>query len=99
MGSFYRLPWSDESYMGDFVATLKLFDKKGKGNIWIGGDFNLPHIDWKDEKILPGNHNVKISNMLIECIEDLSLTQTVEDPTRKDNILDLFFTTNPKLIK
>ena len=73
-------------------------DPNGKGNIWIGGDFNLPHIDWARVKHLPQNTNVKLSNRLIDCMNDLSMHQVIDQPTRKNNILDLFFSTNLTLV-
>ena len=77
---------------------MQQVDAKGKGNIWVGGDFNLPDIDWCDVKLLPGNDNVKLSNSLIDLMNDLALTQVVDHPTRKDSILDLFLTSNPTLV-
>ena len=96
--AFYRPPWSDDKYMEDFADALKNVDHKHKGNIWLGGDFNLPNIDWENENLLTGNTNPKLSNMLIDTANDLFLTQTVTSPTRMNNTLDLFFTTNPTLI-
>ena len=95
--AFYRPPGTDDKYMEDFVNTMKALEK-GKGNVWLGGDFNLPHINWKDNDILPGNVNSTQSRMLIDLADDLQLTQAVHIPTRENNILDLFFTSNPSLI-
>ena len=58
----------------------------------------MPDIDWCDVKLLPGNDNVKLSNSLIDLMNDLALTQVVDHPTRKDSILDLFLTSNPTLV-
>ena len=84
--------------MEDFIKTIKLLDPKGRGNLWIAGDFNLPQVDWINGKILSGNPNAKASSATIDLANDLFLTQIVDMPTRKNNILDLFFTTNPTLI-
>ena len=73
-------------------------DPHRNGNLWIGGDFNLPKIDWTHQKILSQNPSGKISTALLNLINDFSLTQVVDHPTRKENILDLFFTTNPTLV-
>ena len=48
--------------------TLEAVNNNGNKNIWLGGDFNLPQIDWDDMKTLPGNSNAKLSNMLIDCV-------------------------------
>ena len=45
IGCVYRPPWSDEEYMNDLGKVLDQIDPHHKGNIWIGGDFNLPKID------------------------------------------------------
>ena len=96
--NFYRPPWTDDSYFEDFIIAMQQVDAKGKGNIWVGGDFNLPDIDWSDVKLLPGNVNVNLSNSLIDLMNDMALTQVVDHPTRKNSILDLFFTSNPTLV-
>ena len=96
--NFYRPPWTDDSYFEDFINAMQQVDAKGKGNIWVGGDFNLPDIDWSDVKLLPGNVNVNLSNSLIDLMNDMALTQVVDHPTRKNSILDLFFTSNATLV-
>ena len=84
--------------MDERCKAIDQVDAKGKGNIWLGGDFNLPKVNLSDQQILPGNPNAKITSSLITCSNDHSLTQVVELSTRKANTLDLFFTTNPSLI-
>ena len=84
--------------MKDFERVVKHVDPHRNGNLWIGGDFNLPKIDWTHQKILPQNPSGKISTALLNLTNDFSLTQIVDHPTRKENILDLFFTTNPTLV-
>ena len=96
--NFYRPPWTDDSYFEDFIIAMQQVDANGKGNIWVGGDFNLPDIDWSDVKLLPGNVNVNLSNSLIDLMNDMALTQVVDHPTRKNSILDLFFTSNATLV-
>ena len=39
-----------------------------------------------------------INKLFLDLADDLGLTQTVNDPTRGDNILDLFFTNNINFI-
>ena len=67
-------------------------------NLWIAGDFNLPHIDWKNMCVTPGNSQATQSDLLLEYALDQALTQLVTEPTRKENILDLVFTTSPSLV-
>lgn len=63
-------------------------------NIIIGGDFNLPELQWH-------NRDVRLSDVNIDhqCIsfllQDCGLTQIVDAPTRGENCLDLLFTNLP----
>ena len=50
-------------------------------------DFNLPDVNWKT-KIASSARSTDILNSLL----GLSLQQVVEEPTRKEAILDLVFT-------
>ena len=94
----HRPPWKTDDYMEEVEKMMEQVDPQQKGRIWPGGDFNLPHIDWKDHQSLPPNQNIKISNILLNVTNDFSLVQVTQLPTRIDNILDLFFTSNPSLI-
>ena len=73
-------------------------DPQHSNNIWLGGDFNVPNVDWSDVMSTPNSPNTQLATKLIEVTNDRSLTQVVDLPTRKDNTLDLFFTSNPSLI-
>ena len=98
IGCFYRPPDSDENYMSDFISGLQKVNPKHDKNIWIGGDFNLPKVNWPDMCVLPGNPAIVQSELLINSALDHSLSQLASEPTRKDNILDLFFTSTPLLV-
>ena len=70
-------------------------------DIFMGGDFNLPLIDW--QKNQPGTGCSKdaklMFSMLSDFTDDLCLKQYVNESTHKDgNILDLFFTNNDSLV-
>ena len=58
--------------------------------IWIGGDLNLPGINWdtltSDSQRTPAQLSGRFFDMLQSC----NLQQMVDFTTRKDNILDLF---------
>ncbi len=59
----------------------------------IIGDFNCPNVDWN---LMHGDQEV---NRLVEMIDDAFLTQTVNQPTRENNIQDLVLVTDPDLIR
>ena len=56
---------------------------------WIGTICALP---------MTFNHP-SFYRQIAEVLNDSNLTQTVSLPTRESNIIDLFFTTNPTLVK
>ena len=63
----------------------------------IGGDFNLPGIDWTSYSVL-SHKDVQLSTTLIDCFLENCLSQAIKYPTRGQNILDLMFTSNPNLL-
>ncbi len=58
----------------------------------IIGNFNCPNVDWN---LMHGDQE---GNKLVEMVEAAFLTQTVNQPTREYNILDLVLVTDPDLI-
>ena len=69
-------------------------------NVWVLGDFNLPKLNWSDgsPESKPDCSLSKVYDTFLNTIEDYNFTQVVSEPTRQENILDLFLTTNPTLI-
>ena len=67
--------------------------------LMIGGDFNLPDIDWDMSVVPHGSARVGISNRFLEMASKHSLHQMVTIPTRNENILDLFLINKPGLVK
>ena len=65
----------------------------------MGGDFNLPDIDWSNSEIKGGRYSKTINQNILDTCDDNGLTQVVDEPTRGQNTLDIFFTSNPNLIK
>ena len=69
--------------------------------IILAGDFNLPHIDWENNTVKTGSNQVNHHQELIEIIEDSGMEQLHVQlkPSRENNILDLFLTNQPSLVK
>ena len=67
--------------------------------IILAGDFNLPHIDWENNTVKTGSNPVNHHQELIEIIEDSGMEQLQLKPSRENNILDLFLTNQPSLVK
>ena len=73
---------------------------KRNGHVWVCGDFNLPAIKWNDGAVVPlGSGDRQHHLRFTKTIMDFNLTQVVEISTRGDNILDLFLTNSPELVK
>ena len=69
-------------------------------NVWILGDFNLPKLTWPESvpEFRPDCSHRQVYDFFLNLIHGYNFTQVVSEPTRQDNILDLFLTTNPTLI-
>ena len=69
-------------------------------NVWVLGDFSLPNLNWPESlpAFKPDCSHKQVYDFFLSIINDFNFTQVVTEPTRQDNILDLFLTTNPTLI-
>jgi len=67
--------------------------------IWITGDMNLPNINWNLNSVTGNSYPQDISNSLIDEFNSGSFIQMAEQPTRGNNILDLFATNRPSLVQ
>ncbi|KAK4311194.1 hypothetical protein Pmani_017286 [Petrolisthes manimaculis] len=64
------------------------------------GDFNFPEIKWSEGTLSAGgtlDHQAQ-AKALLEVADKSLLTQQIITPTRRDNILDLYFTNNQESI-
>ena len=61
----------------------------------IGGDFNLPDINWSEQTITNRQYPIKTNLAFLGIVADEGLEQIVDFPTRKDNTLDLMLTSHP----
>ena len=108
--TIYRQP--DDKYHGhpsthtDFTESLnkikvRLAEIHPSPDIIMGGDFNLPHVQWPEGEPTPGTtYDEKLMiTSLKEFCTDLCLTQMISKPTHKDgNTLDLLLVNNTSLI-
>jgi hypothetical protein len=65
----------------------------------IGGDLNLPGIDWESLSPKPDSTHKKYDQQLLNIMHDHGLDQVIRTPTRGENILDLCLTTHPGLVE
>lgn len=100
LGCFYRPPSADIANMEELDISLKNVIGKSKEKITIlGGDFNLPHINWTNLSVNPGSIQTNQHHQLLEIAEDAGLQQMQLHATRQSNNLDLYFTNYPTLVK
>ena len=90
IGICYRCPSSNK--LND-EALFRLISKSSIGNIMLMGDFNFSELDWRKPETLDDSHP------FLKCINDNFLIQHVDEPTRKNNILDLVFTSEENMIE
>lgn len=101
VGSYYRPPNSTIDALSGLEDSLgRISSKYPAANIVLGGDFNMPGIDWETKSVIRNpQYGNGMSQKLIDICNDFSLDQVVRIPTRLNNILDLILTTNPNLFR
>ena len=86
--------------LGDMVSP--------EPSVIITGDFNFPFIEWKRGELNACKWKMKTYNnakedekkqfyKLMDIMDSFHLVQMIQEPTRKENTLDLVFTNNPSL--
>ena len=98
--AYYRFHISDKNSFEQLnisLATLK--EQSSESIIQLAGDFNAPNIDWDLLDINPGSDYTSIQTNLIDKTQEYGLSQLVKEPTRQNNILDLFFTNYPQHVE
>lgn len=97
--SVYRPTNNDTNYLNLLANDLNTLRQKYKTNpIWIGGDFNLPDIDWKNSTTVSHQYSKEINDTFLNLTNECNLVQLINFPTRKDNILDILLTNNSSLL-
>ena len=68
-------------------------------HILLKGDFNFPGITWSGGygQIDTPTYERSLNKLFLDIINDASLEQFVYLPTHQDNILDLVFSSQPKI--
>ena len=103
VGSFYRPPDKGIEPILNLETELSEITEKFRNNskytVILGGDFNAANIDW-DTGIVPDlTDNRLMKEKLVSVLAEAGLTQTQRDPTRGQNLLDLFCCNKPSLVK
>ena len=101
VGSFYRSQKYGKTvdYLDQLRDSLSKASKNKGCQIYLTGDFNLPNVDWVNQSMPPGAQYAALSKHMLDITAEFGLEQVVTEPTRINNILDLFLTTNPSLVE
>ena len=98
--SCYRSPSNTVEDNDILVNSLTDLLKKYKSNpLWIGGDFNLPDLDWDSYTITGSQYPQTLNEKYLEIFDLNSLNQVVNFPTRKSATLELLLTNRPAFIE
>ena len=99
IAAYYRPSEHDQVSAEEFEKSLALIDTS-KSHVWVLGDFNYPKLNWEENQpVLKQNcPNPEIYQDFVSALDDNCLTQMVCEPTRENNILDLFITNSPTLV-
>lgn len=90
VGSIYNNKTRNVESLEEIKKNLKQVTNLEKNTIWVGGDLNLPDIDWQNpSKAIVKEHskNSKLHQDLIDFTADVGLEQCVYQPTREENTL------------
>ena len=66
--------------------------------IVIGGDFNFPGWNWKTKSLTSRTAYSTLHTRFTGVLDNSSLVQLVEEPTRQNNTLDLLITNQPSKV-
>ena len=99
----YRPPHSSSSSFKNIIKFLESeYEALGDDSykMCFTGDFNFPGIDWESQTIQPGEslEDQASANLLLNFMSTNLLCQYINVPTRKNNILDLFITSDDRLV-
>lgn len=93
----YRPPnRSDQQYSDKAIQDItKLRPRNKKDTFILGGDFNLPDIEWESYTINGTQNQRDLNNSYLQMAANLNIQQIVDKPTRGEKTLDLLFTSHP----
>ena len=99
LGCFYSPPDSKISTSEELVKSLDPMPKNSNQTVVLGGDFNLPGIDWDNGGVNPKAANKSQCELLLSTLDTHALAQILKEPTREENILGLLITNKRCFIK
>jgi len=100
VGSLYRSPSNtSDQQMCDIRAAIDSAVAHCKTpTLWLGGDLNLPDIDWEKNCVSGNRYPKSVSQLFLDKVNDIGTQQMVTEPTRGDALLDIFLSNRPDLV-
>ena len=78
IGALYRSPSSDIEYMNQLCDTIEhLYQNNKNAVFWIGGDLNLPDINWESLSIEKNQVKSAINMRFLDLIQNCGFEQSV----------------------
>ena len=98
IGAYYRPEMGCNESMDHLENLFYRINSQVASPTILGGDFNLPGITWDPSPEVRSDCAYReLHHQFLQQLEDHALTQTVKDPTRGPNTLDLFITNRPEI--
>ena len=99
IGAYYRPPSATISVLHELEEDVVLLKQKfPNATFLIGGDFNLPAIDWETLSHTPGGTNKQQCDYLLDVMSTHALGQVNREPTRGSSVLELCLTSEPETV-
>ena len=97
IGAYY---WPNATYELSLDSFAQLLAKlsRDSSHVWLADDMNMPGMEWLLTQLKPLCCFLLQHNLLLDILADHGLTQVIDQPTRGDNVLDLFVMNNPMLV-
>ena len=100
ISSFCRPPnMTEDTYSSAALEELiKLKHDNQQSDFCIGGDFNLPGMNWSCLTVTSNQYSYAMTDTYLDILRNCNVEQIVDFPTRGNKTLDIFLTSNPGLI-
>lgn len=100
IASIYRPPKASVDSFNRLLSFLQTNISKISNekhcDLIINGDFNFPNLTWQPSDM--ARRHDESENLLFSFMEENLLSQYITQPTRNQNIIDLFLTNNANLV-
>jgi hypothetical protein len=86
---------TEDTYSSAALEELiKLKHDNQKSDFWIGGDFNLPDVNWSSLTVTSNQYSYAMTDTYLDILRNCNVEQIVDFPTRGNKTLDILLTSN-----